>query len=1163
MKKKEAIAILFALGSAFCNFGTYAQPAQEEQKVVAVESLTDSLQEDFKRIEQKLQEKKDLLLADLLTAAQKKLIPQTYQDLFNKLQVAGASLTKGPFPDSFELKGTTAVYGEKVSLTMLYAITKEKTRGVSTSVWLPARKKLSEIIPSVKGIADIDISDARFLLSDFEYMDTALGRAIQPALNMVGVVPLQSLKVPGIDQLKKFLKSPTTPLIGHAVLKPNIADSFFDLVVPPLALAIPEVSLKDMVSFSGVPMPKQIMGALDKITFKDLDIGFNVTTPNPYFSLVGKVSLFGQNILGKLKTFKGPKGDMITSVIFNMPKGWDITQALPELKSIVSMPVIDPIFAFTTGNYFDELLGFDLTPGMHFKGVVDIGNMGKNPFYKAIGIALGSVAIFHGLLAPDIKDSQFDINFGKGRAIDISLADLINVDAMNIPSSFGSLLKKTSLTVPDIDMSFGGLRKSMELKGKVKLFGVNMDTDLRMLSIGEEWKNNMIISLPSNLSLSSVVPELKPLDVLDLSDIHFGFIEMPFDDDLRGINYQPGFNINGLIGFTGALSGLKKITKMDGLILNGALPKSISDFVLKVKIPKTTLTIGKITSSGLLLRASLKPTFGLETTLKIPVPKTPDPLEFLGAIDLKGDSGSIVAAMDGTWKNPFGIKGLTLHGVGLEGTVNFATMLPSGLGIRAAMDIGKQQIEFAAKGELGSTTTEMMLAGSLKNGLYFNDLIVLTGKMVSAATNIDFVKNVAKKIPKIGLKEINMSIAPLPVTIAGKSYPEGISADMKMKLFGATGIVTAQMGANGITGKGSLEKVSVGPFRLTSMDGTEGPSININITQKSGEQGPVGFVLDGKLALKIFGGISQAVTFSLNADGATFRIIHKLFNVFESDIEGVGSIDNIEDTQLKGSFKQDGLEQLTKQLRKASKAFIEKAEEDLKKAKQKVKEEFDGKIEKQREIVKKEQEKAQQAIKGAKQTTENAIQKEIASTKARIAKLKEDINQKKKKCKKAQWYRKADKCAKSGAQITALGVQLAAQETYLNSLLKPGKVVVPETIGAAGSAVKAIPVDADPRVASLIAAKETALAGIKVGKYSAQGIGELGKAVAKLGDQVANLREVSFEAILKDLTAGKLPSFSIDGTFFGKNARIKDMQLDLEDPFKAAFKIIEKVIDLI
>lgn len=1147
-------------------YGLHAQQAFDADIVRT--SINESLKPTLDHIQQLIQQSQEIAVADILTSAQKELIPSAYFDIFTRLKLVGSQLLHGPkeYPGSFILKGSTTLYGERVAVSLLYAPLENKKNGMSLSVWLPKGKTLSEIVPDLKGIADISVADLRFVLSNFDYTDPGMGYSIKAALNIIGSVPLESLKMPGIAQAKKLLKTSQSSLVGHVVLKQ--ADSLFTITIPPLALRTPNVSLSDLISLTKIAMPSKVLSSLEKVVFKNTDIGFNTIPGQESFYIKGAVSVFGQNVASAFKVFKTIQGTPATSVSFSMPDGWDIAQYFSELKSAISVPVNNATFLLVTDAYFDDLLDLDLDPGMHFTGAVDVAKLGKNKILHAVRNILGREAVLHGLLASNLIASQFEITFGKGNGVDLSLSDLINVDRIHVPSSLKSALNKTFLTVPEVTMRLSGIEQSLKLHGVVSLFGMKMDSDFHTRMMGDtSWKSNMTIATPGNIKISDIVPELKPIDILNLSAIKFSFIEIPYSDDIEALEFKEGFNVSGLLSFSGILSGLGALTNLKGLPINGVLDSALLNTTLKVKIPKTSVSFGNIKTTGLILRASLKPAFGLETTFLIPVPKEKEPLQFLGSLDLAGDSGTIIAALDGTWKNPFGIKGLTLHGVGLEGRINLVTAFPQGLGIRAALDIGKHQIEFAAKGAVGIGSNEIMLAGSLKNGLYFGDLVALTGSLIGTVTKVNFLKAVSKKIPKIGIQEINMSIAPLPVTIAGKSYPEGMSADMVLKLFGATGFISVRMGANGISGEGSLKKVSLGPLKITNMDGTEGPSVVIKMIYAGGMSEDAlskgaEFVLDGKIALKILGEISSGMKMRLNESGAQFRITQKLFSIYESEIEGSGSIDSIEDWHLKGGFKQHGLDQMSAQLRKASIAFIQLAKEDLKKAQHSVHAQFDSQIEKQREIVRKEREKVSSAIKGAKQTTENAIRKEIAATKLEIADLKASINKKKRKCKKAKWYRKVDKCAKSGIEITNLGIQLAAQETYLHALLKSGKVIVPETIGVAKSAVNLLPIDSDPRVAGLIAAKEIQLAGIKVGKLSAKTIGELGKVLATLGKNIVNIREVFFEGSLDDLSSGKLPKFTLDGVILGKKVKLKEVRLNLEDPVKFTTTIIETVVDL-
>lgn len=541
-------------------------------------------------------------------------------------------------------------------------------------------------------------------------------------------------------------------------------------------------------------------------------------------------------------------------------------------------------------------------------------------------------------------------------------------------------------------------------------------------------------------------------------------------------------------------------------------------------------------------------------------------LKFRGSINISGETGILSCSMEGV----VDLMGVLLSNVGIMGQLNMLTITPSGFGLRASLEIQKGKtpkiMNFAAKAAAGATTTSFMWAGDFKGGLYLSDLVQLANKMVKHSPNSskqfkDAFFGALKKVPKVGVDEISLSIVPESTDIAGTYYDQGMSGNCKFVLFGARGAAAIKMNYSGINGSGSLDKVvlprkaKIPVFVLSSFDKKAGASFSFNIGAQSGITGALTneFILDGNMEIPILG-FKEAAKVSLSATGGTFELSNKpLFGLYQVDLSGTIPLTNPYDTKIKGRFKQDALHKFAKQLKDASYEFVEQSNKELHKARQDIHKEFDGKINAQREIVKKEREKGTKAISDADQKAKAAINKEIENTKKRIQTLKDRDRKYKKECKKAK--------IKSCGKIVSNGTELAAQEAYLHGLLKPGKQTAHGTLNAAKGAVNLTPIDSDPRVASLIAAKETALAGIKAGTGASKSLGEVGKAIAAMGDKAINLQLVEVDVHVQELVKGKLPKFTIKGIFFGKKIYLKNIQLDMKDASKAVKQVVAKVLD--
>lgn len=1146
--------------------GCYAQ----ELSVSLSDAFSEALTQQLREIELSIQESAELYITDLLNEAQQRLIPAYMRSLFEKIKLMAARIERGTpeYPNSFKVSGSTTLYGERVDCVVWY-VDQGNTISGSIDIALPASKRIKDIFPGLPVVGDLAVERMRFVCTNFSYKDTKTDITLDPAFHMLGTVQLASLKIPGIKKIANLLKEKAEAPF-HIVLSPDdITKSRIDITIPPIMLTVPDVTLASLFDIGPLKMPNSMRTALQSVRFKNISMAIDFSQTYAMFSLGGTIDFFNVNANALFKMFETESDGIISSFVVRMPSSWSLSSAFPDLSKILQIKTSNITFAVSSGSYMDSTFNIHFDPGVFLLTGVDISLIGSNPLTKILNSIAGKNLTLFGQLLPDLSLSRFNIAFDASASENkFSLADLLNFNSIRLPHNFEMALSKTSFSLPKINFEFGE-RRSCDIEGDISLFGKNIFSQIRFVKIKDEWLSNFILHMPEGFKFSDMIPEFKAFDSLSLGNIKLADITVPFTDFVTNINYDIGVNIDGKINFNGVLKQIGKIVNLTQIRIKGLVDDKILDTILRVKIPKTTMKFGGIKTGPLTLRVSLRPTFGLETNLKLPVPGSSQDLIFNALIDILGDTGNIAAWMDGEWKNPLGIKGLTLRNVGLEGSCSFITLTPSGLGLRSEMDIGNKTMTFAAKGALGMESGEIALMGSLDGGLYFNDLIRLTGKMVGAVKKVDFFKVVSKKLPKIGLDDIEIILAPTATTIAGKKYKQGVSGECGLRLLGARGRIFAEMGENGIKGNGSLQKVSLGPLRLTSFDGETGPAITINISDI--EEGMpdslladnVGFTLDGKLELKILGGLSAATQCSIGIDGVAFRMVSKLFSLFEADIQGIADVDDIKKANLEGTFKQSALTKLNQLLVQAARDFINKAKKDLAAAEDAIHHEFDEKIEKQRALVKEEQEKAINAMEDLKRKTREAVTKEIDKTKGNIERVKEKISKAKRRCKKAKWYRKADKCAKSGIELSAYYTELGALELYLKGLLKPGRVFAPEMFGIAGDIIDIVPVDLDPRVSVLLAARETALAGIKVGEIGAKTIKTVTKFIAELGDQAFNFKEIQFKGGIENIAQGALPEFSLKGTAFGQGINLKEVKLDFGDLVKTTEYLVKKVIKLI
>jgi hypothetical protein len=177
-------------------------------------------------------------------------------------------------------------------------------------------------------------------------------------------------------------------------------------------------------------------------------------------------------------------------------------------------------------------------------------------------------------------------------------------------------------------------------------------------------------------------------------------------------------------------------------------------------------------------------------------------------------------------------------------------------------------------------------------------------------------------------------------------------------------------------------------------------------------------------------------------------------------------------------------------------------------------------------------------------------QREIEKTRATIRRIESKIEALKRECSSAPLLKKTYICPKVGVEITAQGTALAAQKTYLEGLLKPGKAVIQVTTGALANASKAI---ADAEIF------KKSVSGFLTGIIGAVDI--IGK-----GSSIFKVTEAIGEFSAAELAVGKLPKLkSLKAEVNIPELpsvimTLKDLQFDFKSPKSSAIEIAKKLL---
>ncbi|MCY1004695.1 beta/gamma crystallin-related protein [Nannocystis pusilla] len=252
---------------------------------------------------------------------------------------------------------------------------------------------------------------------------------------------------------------------------------------------------------------------------------------------------------------------------------------------------------------------------------------------------------------------------------------------------------------------------------------------------------------------------------------------------------------------------------------------------------------------------------GLTATFELNIGN--EQLELRGGIEGEiGQGGKVTVwgaldAADGAWEDPFGFKGITITGFGVQLSAT-ATFPFVAIGARGGIHIGDGLLG----GEIGllidpGTPQNSILRIESPEGL---DIPRLIGALTNDAID-------ASKLIAVQIKDLLIHIAPNGGTSAGKTYDPGLELGGKVDLWGWKAELKGKVdyGSGGAL-KGKLDpiKLSAGGIdflAITDVAGSGGASVDVEFTASR-----QGGSIDGKIVL-VGGLYSQSIKAEMSTSG--------------------------------------------------------------------------------------------------------------------------------------------------------------------------------------------------------------------------------------------------------------------------------------------------------
>jgi len=399
---------------------------------------------------------------------------------------------------------------------------------------------------------------------------------------------------------------------------------------------------------------------------------------------------------------------------------------------------------------------------------------------------------------------------------------------------------------------------------------------------------SLTLEFTEGIQLSNLAQELSIIDIT-INKLQMIFSDWKYEDkELGDITIEKGFNFLGEVQMVGALKPVNLLTKLEVLRMFGTIKKDLVGTTIKGPIPgelslgggtKLTKMMLGIDITGKLPLNTPVPQFMVSGDLKVKIKGLNDPINFTSILQIAAEKATLSGRMDGMWKDPFGLKGLSIGDVGLGASVLYTGAVPEGFAIKGVIELGDKKFSLATK---GSVTEGAAFVGKMEGSLSYKDIVNFANNSTGAGLPVD---QIFKIIPNVGIENPALQIVPIATTIVGKAYPQGTSFEGLINVFGIKTALKAHVLKGGIKGSAKLPEINIpGLFSISGLKNKAGvvepPKLALNITKsgsKKAEFSAKGFI---KLAPAILGGISSEGLVDFTTSGVNITMQSKLLDKF-------------------------------------------------------------------------------------------------------------------------------------------------------------------------------------------------------------------------------------------------------------------------------------------
>lgn len=386
--------------------------------------------------------------------------------------------------------------------------------------------------------------------------------------------------------------------------------------------------------------------------------------------------------------------------------------------------------------------------------------------------------------------------------------------------------------------------------------------------------------------------------------------------------------------------------------------------------------------------------------------------------------------------------------------------------------------------------------------------------------------------------------------------------------------------AQGAIVKGQVQGINLlnGAFRLSGANGQPNPSVLLQV----GPNLPLTANLSGAVSLL---GFTSETAISVSQNEFSFQTQGNAFNLFQCSVSAQGRrLSSTADFRLSGQFQNDLLTYLKTEATRVIEGTVSEAtakltaaQADVQQAQNKV-DTLNREINAMQQTIQAERSRDTQRLQDARakvsqaQNEVDSIQSEINRTYARINQLNQDIRDKKRwydnspKLKKTyRWAEYSAYAAAKGTEISGLYTKIGGLETgkgTANGVLELAK----RTLQGIEAGAQTFPIEADPRMAGLITAREAATGSLAIARKT---LGVTQTTVGALGDvstyiirngigNVLDVRSARFDLALDTVKNGQM-QLNLDLVYLSDRKSLS-LLFDFNNPLASAQALAKKLL---